>query len=90
MMEDEVLSRLSPRERGLMRLVSMGMTNKEISDELNLSPHTVRNEVIEILRKLKLQNRTQIAFLVVTTSLTFFDEDDWRPAACYLGWPLWL
>ena len=81
MMEDEAFSRLSSRERGLMRFVSTGMTNKEIADQLNLSPHTVRNEVIDILRKLKLQNRTQIAFLVGTAPLMFFDEDEWPPVA---------
>ena len=54
-------SLLSPREQQIAALISQGMTNREISEELSLSVFTVRNQVINILRKLDLKNRTEIA-----------------------------
>ena len=55
---------LSPRERQLALFIAEGLTNLEMADELGLSVFTVRNEVIRILGKLRLRNRSQIAMLV--------------------------
>jgi len=54
-------SRLSPRERDILRLVARGMTNPEIAAALNLSEHTVKRHVANILTKLNLSTRAAAA-----------------------------
>ncbi|MDO5737963.1 MAG: response regulator transcription factor [Eubacteriales bacterium] len=53
--------RLSERELKLTRLVAEGLNNKEIAAELFLSEGTVRNLLSEVLAKLDLRDRTQLA-----------------------------
>ncbi len=52
---------LSPREREVLDLASRGATNKEIGDELFISVGTVKNHIHNILEKLHLRNRAQMA-----------------------------
>ena len=59
--DDERLAVLSAREREVLGLVSQGMTNRQIADQLFISPITARNHVSRILTKLGLENRTQAA-----------------------------
>ena len=47
-----------------------GLSNKEITDELNISEGTVRNYISNILSKLDLKNRTQLAILAVQTGIS--------------------
>lgn len=53
--------RLNEREQEVVALVAEGMNNKEIATALNLSEGTVRNYLSEILDKLDLRDRTQLA-----------------------------
>lgn len=53
--------RLSERENEVVSLVAEGLNNKEIAARLNLSEGTVRNYLSEILDKLNLRDRTQLA-----------------------------
>ncbi len=53
--------RMTKRERQVIHLVSDGLTNKEIAQKLHLSPYTVKNHVHNILEKLALSTRVQIA-----------------------------
>ncbi len=52
---------LSPREIEVLELASEGATNKDIADRLFISVGTVKNHVHNILEKLHLKNRAQIA-----------------------------
>jgi DNA-binding NarL/FixJ family response regulator len=52
---------LSPREREVLELVSLGATNKEIANQLYISVGTVKNHIHNILEKLHLKNRAQMA-----------------------------
>ncbi|MBE0644363.1 MAG: response regulator transcription factor [Bacteroidetes bacterium] len=56
--------RMTRREREVIMLVADGLTNKEIARELNLSPYTVKSHIHNILEKLSLRTRVQIASLV--------------------------
>jgi RNA polymerase sigma factor (sigma-70 family) len=58
---DEELDRLSPREREVMRLIARGYTYKEVAKELFLSVKTVETHVSNVLRKLQLSNRNELA-----------------------------
>ena len=50
---------LSEREREVLALMASGKTNKEIADQLFLSPHTVKEHTSALYRKLRVRNRTE-------------------------------
>lgn len=52
---------LSEKERELMECVAEGLNNKEISEKLFLSEGTIRNYLSDLLEKLHLRDRTQLA-----------------------------
>lgn len=52
---------LSPREVEVLRLIGDGSSNKRIGEQLNLSRNTIKNHVHNILEKLQLSNRSDIA-----------------------------
>jgi DNA-binding NarL/FixJ family response regulator len=52
---------LSARELEVARLVAKGLTNKAVAAELQLSVRTVESHVRNVLAKLGLDNRTQLA-----------------------------
>jgi DNA-binding NarL/FixJ family response regulator len=54
---DHVASGLSDRERGVMDLISRGLSNRAIADELYLSEKTVKNHVNRIYAKLGVTSR---------------------------------
>jgi len=57
--EDSV--RMTKRERQVIELISDGSSNKEIAQKLHLSTYTVKSHVHNILEKLALNTRVQIA-----------------------------
>ncbi|MEU4561193.1 response regulator transcription factor [Actinoplanes sp. NPDC023936] len=61
---DELLDRLSVREKEVAVLVAQGKSNAEISTELYMSVATVKAHVSRVLTKLDLNNRVQVALLV--------------------------
>jgi DNA-binding NarL/FixJ family response regulator len=52
---------LSSREEEVLRLLSDGLTDREIADRLVISPRTVETHVGNVLRKLGVRNRAQAA-----------------------------
>jgi len=60
---------LTTRETDVVRLVAEGMSNKQIARRLNLTEGTVKGYVSQILAKLRLQDRTQIALYAVRQGL---------------------
>ena len=53
--------RMTKRERQVIELIADGDTNKEIAQKLHLSTYTVKSHVHNILEKLALNTRVQIA-----------------------------
>jgi ATP/maltotriose-dependent transcriptional regulator MalT len=50
---------LSEREREVVSLIAAGSTNREIAEELFLSPHTVKEYTSGVYRKLGVRNRAE-------------------------------
>ena len=57
------LEQLSEQERKILGLIGEGLTNREIAARLFLAEKTVKNYVSNVLAKLGLQRRTQVAVL---------------------------
>lgn len=61
LVKDEKLSRLSPQEERILKLVAEGKTNTEIAMDLHLATKTVKNYVSAILGKLEMSRRSEAA-----------------------------
>jgi DNA-binding NarL/FixJ family response regulator len=53
--------RMTRREREVIELISEGLSNKEIAQRLNIATHTVKSHVRNVMEKLALHTRLQIA-----------------------------
>jgi len=53
--------RMTPREREVIALIAAGMSNKEIAKRLNVATDTVKSHVRNVMDKLALHSRLQIA-----------------------------
>jgi DNA-binding NarL/FixJ family response regulator len=53
--------RMTPREREVINLIAEGLANKEIAARLDIATHTVKSHVRNIMEKLTLHTRLQIA-----------------------------
>lgn len=60
---NDTLSRLSAKEIQTLRFIGKSMTNKQIASELNVKEVTTKQHVSSMLRKLELDNRTQLAMV---------------------------
>lgn len=60
---------LTQRERSVLALIARGRSNRQISEELNLTEGTVKGYVSTVLAKLKLEDRTQAALFAVQHGL---------------------
>ena len=60
---------LTGREREVLKLLSRGLTNQQIAEELHVSQPTVRTHVSNILGKLHMTNRVQAALYAMKTGL---------------------
>ena len=58
---DPEVARLTPREREVAALIAQGRTNREIAEALVLSERTVDSHVRNIMGKLEINSRAQIA-----------------------------
>jgi DNA-binding CsgD family transcriptional regulator len=54
-------SRLTNRELEIAALVAEGLTNKEVAARLRISVRTSENHLLNIMNKLGLDNRAQVA-----------------------------
>lgn len=60
---DGPLAGLTQQERRVLQLIGDGLTNREIAERMFLAEKTVKNYVSQLLAKLNMQRRTQIAVL---------------------------
>lgn len=60
---------LTPRELQTLRLIAMGLSNREIADTMGISIETVKEHVQNMLRKTSLHDRTQAAVWALRNGL---------------------
>lgn len=65
---------LTKREREITRLVADGLSNKEIAQRLNVATFTVKSHVHNVLEKLALRTRVQIASYYAREGTTTIDQ----------------
>ena len=74
---ERVAPTLTDRERQIMRLVSEGLSNKEIGRRLNLTDGTIKVHLHHIFEKLEVTNRTALAaFAMSQDDRSSFSVDD--------------
>lgn len=57
------LQELTDREREILRLISTGLTNREIGERIFLSEKTIKHYVTNILQKLQVRSRVEAALV---------------------------
>ncbi|MGN1164794.1 MAG: response regulator [Lachnospiraceae bacterium] len=67
--DEEKIEELTKRELEVLKLLAIGMYNKEIAEKLNISERTVKNHVSNIFKKLEVTDRTQAAVFAIRNNL---------------------
>jgi DNA-binding NarL/FixJ family response regulator len=74
----KAVNTLTSREMDVLRLITQGLSNAEIGQQLFISDTTVKTHVTRLLQKLDLRDRAQAIVLAYQTGL-FEDTDTKRP-----------
>jgi NarL family two-component system response regulator LiaR len=67
------MEEITDREIDVVRLVAQGRSNQQIASELFISEKTVKTHVSNILNKLQLQDRTQLAIYAIKSGMARTD-----------------
>lgn len=65
---------LSEREQEVLRLIAMGLTNREIAEQLVVGEETIKTHVGNMLTKLHLNHRMQAVIYALKSGLVSLDE----------------
>jgi two-component system nitrate/nitrite response regulator NarL len=80
--EYDATSHLSVREKGILNYLVEGYSNKTIARKIDIAEATVKVHVKAILRKIRVQNRTQAAIWAINNgSFIGSSVNDWSDAA---------
>jgi two-component system nitrate/nitrite response regulator NarL len=74
-------ARLSPREREMLNHLVVGHSNKAIARRLDIAEATVKVHLKSVLRKIRVENRTQAAIWAPAN----LPEIDAKPASCEIA-----
>ena len=67
--EVDAVQSLTRKEIVVVKAIANGLSNKGISEKLKISEKTVKNHVSSILKKLELQDRTQVAIYAIKNKI---------------------
>ena len=68
-LDEDKINSLTKRELEVLKLLAVGMYNKEVAQKLNISERTVKNHVSNIFKKLEVTDRTQAAVFAIRNNL---------------------
>jgi DNA-binding NarL/FixJ family response regulator len=60
-----LIEKLTDREQEVLTYVARGLSNKEIAEQIHLSLKTVKTHVSNVIQKMGVTTRTQVAILAV-------------------------
>ena len=63
------MNKLSDRETEIIKYVALGFANNQIAQKINVSSHTVKAYIANIIRKLEAKNRTHATYLALKNNL---------------------
>jgi DNA-binding CsgD family transcriptional regulator len=61
--------RLTPRERQVVQQAALGMSNRQIGEELEIAEQTVKNHLSSAMRKLSIRDRTSAVVVALGQGL---------------------
>lgn len=67
--DEEKIDSLTRRELEVLKLLAIGMYNKEVAEKLEISERTVKNHVSNIFKKFEVTDRTQAAVFAIRNNL---------------------
>lgn len=68
--KDDKIESLTEREKEILHLITLGHTNQNIGEILNISPNTVKNHIKRMSDKVKVKNRAQLVVFGVRHGFT--------------------
>lgn len=78
--EPDFLNELSKREKEVLCLLTGSLTNKEIAEQLHISPSTLKTHINHIYHKAGIQNRKQLNQILKSTLLNKGVDNEKSPA----------
>lgn len=63
------MEKLTDREMTILKLITLGYDNKQISKNIFISIHTVKAHISSIIRKLCARNRTNAVYIALKNHL---------------------
>jgi DNA-binding NarL/FixJ family response regulator len=79
----EMTALLTKREEEVARLVATGLSNREVSEKLGLSRHTVKNYLFRVFEALGISNRTELVLDILSQTKPPEAENNQIPAVAY-------
>ena len=67
-------SNLTARELEILKILTKGLTNKQIASALGISDNTVRNHINSIIEKLEVSDRTEASTTAIQRGIVDVDE----------------
>jgi DNA-binding NarL/FixJ family response regulator len=69
------LSNLTEREREVLALIAGGLTNKQIGEQLGISPKTVARHRDNMAKKLNLSSRAELTRFAIRSGLISLSDE---------------
>ena len=67
--ENKKIEKLTRREMQVLKLIAVGMCNRDVAKEMNITERTVKNHVSNIFKKIGVTDRTQAAVFAIKNNL---------------------
>lgn len=72
--DEDDITKVTSREREILILISNGMSNKEIANELNITERTVKNHITNLFKKINVCDRTQAAVYAIKNNIVLCEN----------------